>query len=125
MRYTLGVLQALPPEAVDVVHEPMTERYFRASDKRKLIIKTGIFLGTRRAEAINAQELAMWMPNPSGGRRCGYYANFRLFYSAEGEPLSATLYCFYDGTHKSPCLRTQGSAHAYAKSEGFHAQEKD
>ena len=118
-------LRKLPPETVDVWHKPMTERYFRAVIKRKMIIKDGIFLGTRQPEAKKAKEIAIWLQNPSGRKRCGYYTNFRFFYSTKGEPLSAVLFCFYDGTDKSPCFRTLGSAKAFAKNEGFHVQKED
>ena len=114
-------LRNLPAEAISVRHEPMTERYFRAIDKRKMIARFGISLGARETGSGSSWEIAIWLQHPTGGRRCGFYANFRVFYSSKGDAVSATLFCFYDGTDKSPCFRTHASALAYAESEGSHA----
>jgi len=117
-------LRSLPPERVDVRHEPMTDRYFRAIDKRKMILRLGTFLGIRETRSGRSWEISMWLQHPTGRTRCGYYAVFRIFYSATNKPVSATMFCFYDGTDKSPCLKTPASALAYAGNEGFHVQEE-
>ena len=117
-------LRSLLPERVDVRHEPMTDRYFRAIDKRKMILRFGTCLGVRETGSRRSREIAMWLQHPTGRKRCGYYATFRIFYTTRGTPVSATLFCFYDGTDKSPCLKTHASALAYAEDEGFHVQQE-
>jgi hypothetical protein len=59
----------------------------------------------------------------SASRRCstsirgpGLYSCMRLFLAGE---TVALLFCFHDGTEKSPGLRSMWAARTYAKSKGF------
>lgn len=106
-----------------VQHEPETPRYSRARSKLRYVVDHGQYLGERRAEGRRREiEIAVWTP-PERGREPGYYGCFRIYFKGE-EVIFAVLFCFYDGTERSPGFRSIESARAYARSEGFR-EEKD
>lgn len=119
MRDWMADLRALPGDRIDVCHEPMTERYFRAISKRMVLARWGVFLGVRPTTAASVWEIAVWLENQTSPRKAGAYACFRVFYSEEMRPLSAILFCFYDGTEKSPAFRSEEAARIYAREGEF------
>ena len=122
----IAELQALGPEQIFVQHFPMTPRYGRAAQKLRYILRASSVLGQRAVAdpGIDAVEVAVWAPPPYG-RGHGYYVCFRVFME-DGQPSAAVLFCFYDGTGKSPGFRSMSSAMAYAVAQGFQrADEQD
>lgn len=111
-------MRRLSSDRVFVQHNPPTPRYGRAQAKLSWILKTSTSLGLRPHEsAADRVELSLWAPNPEG-RGHGYYACFRLFFESE-VVTAAMLFCFYDGTEKSPGFRTLISALEFARLNGF------
>lgn len=115
----LGSLRAMPLDLVGVSHEPMTFRYSRAFDKRLYLLREGILLGVRSASYKQSLEIALFAEHPNGNSKHGYYACFRIFLSDENSVLSAVLFCFYDGTEKSPGFKKRDAASKYALEGGF------
>ncbi len=119
------ILQQLTPDACFVEHHPLTPRYERAANKIEYLLENALVLGVREADSKQAgcREIAIWAPEPTR-RRDGYYACFRVFLD-DGAPSFAVLYCFYDGTDRSPGLRSAETATAYALSQGFRDEVQD
>jgi hypothetical protein len=116
----LSALRSLPLASRAVHHHPLTARYSRASQKLAFIIDNSVFLGQKPdPERPHAMLIAVWTP-PSTGRGSGYYACFRIRY-ADGAAMSATLYCFYDGTDGSPSLKSEETALHLARKHGFES----
>lgn len=114
----LAEVQRLTKERIFVQHNPPTPRYGRALAKLAYLIKESAYLGVRPYEtAIGRVEIALWAPNPEG-RGSGYYSCFRLFLERE-VVTAALLFCFYDGTEKSPAFRTLTAAAEYARFNTF------
>lgn len=114
----LEELLGLPPDARYVKHNPASPRYFRGAQKLGYVLRNGSFLGSQPdAERSDAVCVALWAP-PGHGRGKGYYCCFRV-YVVDGKVQYAVMYCFYDGTDESPGFKTESSARAYARSEGF------
>lgn len=114
----LELLRQLPPDRRAVVHKPPTERYGIAYQKLHYVVRNALFLGTQPdAERPGSFLLAVWA-SPSDGRGFGYYCCFRLYFE-EGDITFAAMYCFYDGTRKSPGFKTFDAALSYAQSNGF------
>ncbi len=113
----LARLQELPADQVFVQHEPPTARYGRAQAKLAYLIREAHYLGCRATDRADATEIAIWA-RPSAGRGYGYYACFRFFVRGE-EPMVAVLFCFYDGTDRSPGFKTLDAASAYAAANDF------
>lgn len=115
----IAKLRALGPERIYVQHSPMTPRYGRAAQKLRYVLRASSVLGQRALVGpdTDAIEIATWAP-PQHGRGHGYYACFRIF-RHEGEPSAAVLFCFYDGTDKSPGFKSINAATVYAVAQGF------
>lgn len=114
----LQELRNLPPNRRAVQHHPETPRYARARAKLRYIIERGIFLGIRQhALSGNAVEVAVWAP-PGHGTGAGYYCCFRLLLEQE-EVAFAVLFCFYDGTERSPGFKGVSAARTFAAANGF------
>ncbi|NOY25901.1 MAG: hypothetical protein GXP62_08525 [Oligoflexia bacterium] len=98
----------------------MTPRYDRAAQKLDYIVRDARLLGVRPAESQDplVAEIAVWTRAPSGAG-CGYYACFRLFLDDQERPVYTCLFCFYDGTGASPCIKAFESAAAFAATNGF------
>ncbi|MCB9780528.1 MAG: hypothetical protein H6742_18320 [Alphaproteobacteria bacterium] len=113
-------LRDVPLDFRVVQHDPMTRRYDRANQKLDYLVREGRFLGIRASERTGAVaiELAVWTRS-AAGKGCGYYACFRLFLDDHGTANYAVLFCFYDGTDGSPCLKGFESALTFARSNGF------
>ena len=120
-----GQLQRLPVDRVVVAHEPHTPRYDRAGAKRGYVTREGQYLGWRSAESNQeiSVEIAVWAPNPSG-RGPGFYTCFRLYHRDQVVGL-ALLFAFYDGSEKSPALKSLDSAMALARRHGFSLKNHD
>ncbi len=121
----LEALRALPPTHVYVQHEPPTPRYGRAQAKLRHIVRASHFLGWRpgRGSGEGAVDIALWCPPPHG-RGYGYYTCFRLLRSGD-DVLAAILFCFYDGTAKSPGFKSRSAAQGYAESRGFEREDHE
>lgn len=119
MNNWLAALNELPLDLVSVAHQPMTPRYSRALDKRIYLIREGVLLGERSASYNNAVEIALFAENPNGSKKPGFYACIRLFLDEKKTVLSAVIFCFYDGTEKSPGYKCVDSALKYALEGGF------
>ena len=108
----------LPRRLFFVLHEPETERYARAREYLKFLKESGKLLGQRiPADEIDGLEVALWAPPPDG-RGPGFYFCVRLYFD-EGKVSLARLFCFYDGSERSPGFRTLDAAGAFASSNGF------
>lgn len=114
-------VRALPTRAVFVKHEPPTPRYGRAQAKVLYLLRESEVVGCREADYPGAVEIAAWAPSPSGG--VGYYTCFRLFLGSDQEVEAAVLFCFYDGTEKSPGFKSAQSAREFAFTHGFEVIE--
>ena len=106
-----------------VEHVPKSKRYNRAESLLDYIARHSAVLGTRKTDERgreNAVEVALWSKNPRG-QGCGLYVVIRFFYEkkASPHPYWGALFCFYDGSDSSPCLRSPESARAYAASQGY------
>lgn len=121
MRNWMADLRTLPDTHLTVQHNPMSLRYSRALNKLWLVVRDGQLLGHREMDR-HISEIAVWC-NSGVEKRCGYYACFRIFYDKIDNASSAIMFCFYDGTEKSPCMKSVSSAQTYAKSEGFKLEE--
>lgn len=117
----LDDIGALPARAVFVMHEPTTPRYGRAQAKLRYLLRESQVVGHRDADYPGAIEIAAWAPSPSGG--VGYYSCFRLFLGSDREVIAAVLFCFYDGTEKSPGFKSFRSAQEFADAHGFEVIE--
>ena len=117
---SLDDLRRVPRAFRVVQHEPRTPRYDKAFQKMDYVVREARFLGARAAEVADPTrvELATWARHPAG-HGCGYYACFRLFYGDDGQPTFAAMFCFYDGTDSSPCIRSYDAAAVLALSHGF------
>ncbi|MEZ4227507.1 MAG: hypothetical protein R3B13_41595, partial [Polyangiaceae bacterium] len=62
--------------------------------------------------------VAAWAPPPTG-RGSGYYWCVRLHLDEHERVELAVLYCFYDGTERSPGFRSLNDASAYSADHGF------
>ena len=116
----LDAIGQLPARSVLVEHEPPTDRYGRALQKLRYLGKRSELVGTKKVNPT-VVEIAVWAPSNSGGRS-GYYACFRVTHK-DGQPLTAVLFCFYDGTDASPSVPSAAAATAIARSEGFFEGE--
>lgn len=116
----LDAIRQLPPSRVYVEHEPPSDRYGRALQKLKYLIRHGAAVGSKRVSET-VVEIALWAPPNSGGRS-GYYACFRISHK-ENETLAAVLFCFYDGTDGSVSSPSRTAARAIAVAEGFEEGE--
>lgn len=119
MNNWLDTLRELPLDLVGVAHQPMTLRYSRAFDKRIYLLREGILLGERSASYRQAIEIAIFAENPNSNKKPGYYACLRIFLDEKKAVLSAVIFCFYDGTEKSPGFKSVHSALKYALEGGF------
>jgi hypothetical protein len=119
MNNWLDALQKLPLDLVSVAHQPMTPRYSRAIDKRIYLLREGVLLGERSASYKQAVEVALFAENPNGNKKPGYYAGVRIFLDEKKTVLSAVIFCFYDGTEKSPGFKNVDAAFKYALEGGF------
>jgi hypothetical protein len=115
-------LRTLPSHAIDVIHEPMTPRYARAMQMRMWLARSGIIVGQKKI-SHQAKEVAVWLENPIGRKRAGLYACFRIYYSEKKGAVSATLFCFYDGTEQSPVILSLQSAQALASRFNYEKPE--
>ena len=115
----LGALRELPLDLVSVAHQPMTPRYSRALNKRIYLLREGIQLGERSADYKQAIEIALFEENPNGNKNSGFYACVRIFLDEKRSVLSAVIFCFYDGTEKSPGFKSVEAALKYALEGGF------
>ena len=114
-------VRALPARSVFVRHEPPTPRYGRAQAKLRYLLRESVVIGRRDADYPGAVEIAAWARPPSGG--FDYYSCFRLFLGDEREIMMTVLFCFYDGTEKSPGFRSARSAGDFAHAHGFEVIE--
>lgn len=114
----LSEIRALPKSRVFVEHNPPTPRYGRASAKLAYLLRHANLLGWRQvSDSDERVEIGVWAQNAEG-RGPGYYACFRLY--LDGDVVSlALLFCFYDGTEKSPGFRSLEAATEYSRSSGF------
>jgi len=121
----LSELQGLPEDRVFVQHEPPTPRYGRAQAKLCYVVRKSYCLGSRESpeHGEGAMDIALWCPPPQG-RGYGYYTCFRIFQS-EDEVVAAVLFCFYDGTEKSPGFKSRSAAQAFAESRGFRCEHHE
>ena len=117
----LARLQELPAEHVFVRHEPPTPRYGRAQAKLPYLIREAMFVGSRTTSRSDAWEIATWA-RAGSGRGYGYYSCFRLFVQSD-RPTVAVLFCFYDGTERSPGFKSFDAAAQYAAANGFKVTE--
>lgn len=114
----LDRVRDLPPERVFVQHNPPTARYGRAQVKLGYVLREAHYLGVREAEGSQTRlEIATWTRAPSG-RGFGYYACFRLYFDKD-VLAAAMLFCFYDGTERSPGFKSLEAALQYARARGF------
>ena len=115
----LASLRSLPAASRIVSHRPETPRYARARVQLAYVVSRSVALGVRAGEAglPVAVEIALWVSPPSG-RGYGFYSCFRLLRDA-GVVTAAVLFCFYDGTERSPGFRTETAAQSFARSQGF------
>jgi hypothetical protein len=116
--YLTGLL-ALPLDAVGVSHEPMSLRYGRAFDKRIYVLREAVLLGVREQIIQQTPEIAIFAAHPNSNKAPGYYVCLRLFLDKDHNVLSAVIFCFYDGTEKSPGFKSLETARTYAYGEGF------
>lgn len=129
LRYETGVLWSsaiafrllvdLAEDQRAVLHHPETPRYGRARAQLPYLLRASTALGVRSGEAGSAVsvELAAWVPHPAG-RGHGFYSCFRLVLE-DHVVVYAILFCFYDGTERSPGFRTPEAARAFPRSQGF------
>jgi len=115
----LGSLRKLPLDLVSVAHQPITPRYSRALDKRIYLLREGVLLGERSTGYKQAVEVAIFAENPNGNKKPGYYACLRIFLDEKKAVSSAVVFCFYDGTERSPGFKSVDSALKYALEGGF------
>jgi len=89
------------------------------------MLSRSVPLGVRAGEAgiSVAVEVALWASPPTG-RGYGFYSCFRLLREA-GVVTAAVLFCFYDGTERSPGFRTESAAQSFARSQGFQEAVDD
>ena len=120
MRDYLSDLRSLPLRQVAVRHEPMTKRYQYAAEKMERILDNSAYVGMHAVSLPHVIEVALFLENERNTKKPGWYSCFRLFYSTDERILSATLFCFYDGTEKSPAIYSLDAARAYAKDGGYH-----
>lgn len=107
-------LRGLGGDQLFVAHEPLTPRYERAGLRLPYLLRTATLLGERDGETDGSIEIATWSPPPTG-RGPGLYACFRIFRRQS----LCVLFCFYDGTEKSPAIKSISGARAYARSHHF------
>lgn len=118
LRDWIEEIQSLPHGQISVEHEPPTERYARAAQKLRYVLREGSVLGTRQEnEEGNLLELALWAPSASG-RDCGFYTGWRIGLHEENAVL-AVMFAFYNGKDSSICLKSVHAAKDFAKSNDF------
>lgn len=131
MRYRnwLKELQRLPAEKIMIRHNPPTDRYvYNAAVALPRILRDGEIIGWRKIPAIDGQkiELVIWAA-PLNPGQCGFYVGCRLRYGEDGPALGASIFCFYDGSDKSPCHKTKHEAvqsmRSWACSQGVQYTE--
>lgn len=120
MRDYFSDLRSLPATRVGVRHDPMTQRYQYAAEKLERIVGDSVYVGFNLVSLPHVIEIALFLENRRSTKKPGWYTCFRLFYAADEQILSATLFGFYDGTEKSPAIYTLDAAKAYAKDGGYH-----
>ena len=114
----LARLRGLGPGQVFVQHHPPTPRYGRAQTKLSYLLREAILLGIKREPRTPSRlEIAIWTRPPTG-RGFGYYACFRLFFE-RAQLVAALLFCFYDGTERSPGFKSIDAATVFASQNGF------
>jgi hypothetical protein len=114
----LARLRNLGPDQVFVQHRPPTPRYGRAQAKLSYLLREAILLGVKHERGTRSRvEIAIWTRPPTG-RGFGYYACFRLFFEGT-ELIAALLFCFYDGTERSPGFKSVDAAIVFASHNGF------
>ncbi len=115
----LSEMQSLfDADALIVEHEPPTERYQRGETLLNFIIRNSTYLGQRTAALREgAIEIALWAKDPRG-KGCGLYTSVRLFYDGI-RAYFGVLFCFWDGQHKSPCIKSLSTATERARAEGY------
>lgn len=118
MENYLKMLKAFGPLNIDVAHNPMTARYWRAFDERTKLVAHAQVLGVRKHES-GAVELATFLQPLDGRSRPGAYACFRMYFDTWGTLVGVKLFCYYDGKEGSPRLMTLASAQAFARDNGF------
>lgn len=71
----------------------------------------GEVLGWRAVESSDHPivEVIFWVAPFSLGQ-CGLYVGCRIHYEDDFRTRSASIFCFYDGTSKSPCFKTRREA---------------
>ena len=117
----LEELRRLAPDQRAVWHQPETPRYAKARQKLAYLIRAAQLLGCQPdPERSESTLVAVWAP-PERGSGTGYYGCFRVF-TEEKRPVFAVLYCFYDGTERSPGFKSLGAAVAYAEAQGFREE---
>lgn len=116
----LDALRRVPRSFRAVQHEPWTPRYDRASQKMDYVIREARYLGARPTALPDPLrlELAVWARHPAG-HGCGYHACFRLFLNDDHQSVYSAMFCFYDGTDASPCIKSYDAAAQLARSYGF------
>ena len=111
-------MAALPRTRRIVLHQPETARYQRAREKFDYLLTAAVVLGVRQqSPEVASEEIAIWAPS-ANGQSSGNYACVRLYYESL-ELTLAVLFCFYDGTERSPGFRSEGAALVYSRSHGF------
>ena len=111
-------IRNLSPEQIIVRHLPPTDRYmFSAAAALQRVLTSGEVLGWRElsGEPKKCIEVVVWTSSLNRGE-CGLYVCCRLHYGDKQSATSATIFCFYDGTEKSPCFK--------GKSEAIQAMKK-
>ena len=121
----LALLKELPDDRIFVQHEPPTPRYGRAQTKLRYVLRASNYLGWRhsRGSAADSIDIALWSP-PAHGRGHGYYTCFRLLRS-DDEVVAGVLFCFYDGTEKSPGFKSRSAAQAFAEGHAFKCEDHE
>jgi len=119
MRDWMADIKQLPIENIYVQHEPFTPRYSNALIYLRKLVHFGDCLGFREVIQNTTIEIAVWLELGTKRRTPGIYCCFRLTYTPEMHLRIAVLFCFYDGTEKSPIFYNKDSATVYARNEGF------
>ena len=112
MRDWLADLGSLGSERVFIRHNPLTDRYiYNAAAALARVMVEGDLIGWREVPGPYHQsvEAVVWTESLNHGQ-CGLYTGYRIHYEDDLRPLSASIFCFYDGTGKSPCLKTKREA---------------
>lgn len=112
-------LRAVPPEWCIVSHQPETPRYARARQKLRHLVHGSELVGHQvDLERVRTHQIAVWAA-PHSRRDPGYHDCFRITLDQHGAPDRAVLFCFYDGSDRSPSFRSAEAARAFALNQGF------